>query len=445
MIIGTFKDFYTLYAEAFLPEGDSTVKYLYKNAENVYELSDDIRVNDCENGVSPIGMFTFLPSSKTKITTIDNLSIPNVYSALQYAQFTKEQGVKGDILKLFRYKVDQITTQSRRGGPGQAQEMSDDAVKRTANIINRLQPEVIYKVASEAQFNNDVIEKLNYKPRPRVIDLQKRNVSYFADLALDSKWVMDRLMGNVTDKITNETRRVVRVIARAYFQYLAAVKEGDKPDIPVSIDKIAVEIASITKSDGFITGEDGLSQNQISKEVQDPRGVKMYLRPNNFYIFDGLDIQNIDCAVLDDNLNQGYTFLEIGKRLQARGVDSRNLKYVVGVLWEKIATDPCAAVITQDARNQAAEAERQTAEAERRLQVKTAAKKADIIKGLRMRSTAISFKALVDLCAKETERKPFEIVRPIMQNKDLALLFSSDKLLTGRSAAEIAEYIFTRI
>jgi hypothetical protein len=449
MTIGTFKDFYTLYAEAFLPEGEPDSMYLYRDENNVYELSDD----PCRNNVTPIGRFQFSQAGSRKITKIDGVIIPNVYSALQFSQTDDSQSSKGVVLKLFRYKADKISQHTFRGGEGQATEMSDDAVMRIADIINNLQPQVIYKVASKTPtFNNNVIDMV--EQAIPVIDLSKRDVKYFVERAIDKEWVIRYLMGHNSRKAKDidKLRRVPAVIARAYFTYLTEVKSGQAQNVPVSIDEIAVAISEVTSREGFINRFDNLSEAQI-EDARSPREIKTYLRPNNFYNFDNIEIQNVPSVILDDNLNLGNTFIEVGRVLRNKGVAASNIDYAVGVLWKGKITNPCEG--EADARAQAeidkeiedeataiADSAR-VAGIENTFQNRDQrARQKDFISKLESSNT--TFNTLVRKCAEIKNIPEYRIRAIIMQSKreNIIQAMTTNANIRGEAAANIAEYIF---
>lgn len=452
MTIGTFKDFYTLYAEAFLPEGEADSMYLYRNENNVYELSDD----PCRDNVTPIGRFQFSQGNSRKITKIDGVIIPNVYSALQFSQTDDNQSSKGVVLKLFRYKANDIRQHTFRGGEGQSTEMSDDAVMRIADIINNLQPQVIYKVASRVPtFNNNVIDMI--EQAIPVIDLNKRDIMYFAERAVNKEWVIRHLMGHNSRKATDidKLRRVPAVIARAYFTYLTEVKNGQAQNIPVSIDTIAVAISQITHRDRFISRYDNLSEAQI-EDARSPREIKTYLRPNNFYNFDNIDVQDVPSVILDDNLNLGNTFIEVGRVLRNKGVAANNISYAVGVLVKGKIDNPCEG--EADVRAQAETDKEIEDEAiamadsayvagiENTLQNREQhARQRDFISNLESINT--SFNNLVRRCA-EIKNVPVRNIVPIIMQSgrpNVIQAMRENTIIPGKVAANIAEYIFARI
>lgn len=454
MAVGTFKEFYNLYVEAFLPEGEAGTMYLYRSENGAYELSDD----PCRDNVRPIARFQFSQENTRKITKIDGVIIPNVYSGVQISQTDDNQSSKGVILKLLRYKVNDIRQHTFRGGEGQATEMSDDAVIRIADIINGLQPQpqVIYKVGSRTPtFNRNVIDMI--EQAIPVIDVNKRDIMYFADRAVNTEWVIRHLMGHNSRKTTdiNTLRRVPAVIARAYFTYLTEVKNGQAENDLVSIDTIAVAISQITRRDGFITRYDNLSETQI-EDARSPREIKTYLRPKNFYNFDNIEIQNVRSLILDDNLNLGNTFIEVGRVLRDRGVAANNIIYAVGALWKGKIDNPCEG--EADVR---AQAEIDKEIEDEAIAMADSARVADIEATLqnreqqeqqrnfikRLENTNTSFQTLVRRCAEIKNVHNYNIVRIIMQSgrPNVILAMQENTIIPGAAAAKIAEYIFARL
>lgn len=293
-----------------------------------------IEPNPCFEGTPALGSLSFFETFHRQ----DNIKI---FSAAQLELFTKNPKLKKTILHIARGK--EMANISKPFADKFLQEMED----KTVNILSKINPSTIIDVESNAPFNRNVASRYTKSKNVPYTSISKNTFGYLADIYANKGSILHDLMQDTEYKKGEGYKDIAVILSIAYKNFLTDIFNETKINFSPSISKetkLSIDTLAAVLARNYI--EQALNQYIISKPrtledqkikwlniLQDPRSIKQYLKPSNFFTFDANFWQlqnNKTIVILDDNINAYKTFTEINQRIKSLAPKAEII-WVVGI------------------------------------------------------------------------------------------------------------------
>lgn len=313
-----------------LPNENLHAKWYVFMTENGLNLD----LSPCINNTPASGYLSFYDTFVRQ----DNIKI---FSAAQLELFTKNPKLKKTILHIARGK--EMPNISKLFANKFLEEMED----KTINILSKINPSIIIDVESNAPFNRNVASRYTKSKNVPYASIIKNTFGYLADIYANKGSVLHDLMQDTEYKKGEGYKDIAVILSIAYKNFLTdifnEIKINFNPSISketkLSIDTLAAVLAKNYNEQAlnqYITSKPRTLEDQKIKwlnVLQDPRSIKQYLKPSNFFTFDTnfWQLQNDKTIViLDDNINAYKTFTEINQRIKSLAPRAE-IVWVVGI------------------------------------------------------------------------------------------------------------------
>jgi len=313
-----------------LPKENLTSKWYIFTREDTLHLDS----SPCFNNQPASGCLTFYD------TFVRETNI-KIFSAAQLELFTKNPKLKKSILHIARGK--EMPNISKPFADKFRQEMEN----KTIDILSKISPSVIIDVESNAPFNKNVALRYTESKKIPYASISKNTFGGLADIYANKGSILHDLMQDTEYKKGEGFKDIPIILSVAYKNFLTDIQNDVKvefnppitKDTKLSIDTLAAVLSKNYNTQAleqYLKTKPRTPEDQKTKwlnVLQDPRSIKQYLKPSNFFNIDANLLQlsdNNTIVILDDNINAYKTFTEINQRIK-KIAPRADIIWVVGI------------------------------------------------------------------------------------------------------------------